>query len=256
MTIQQRHAKNRYYIWNNHVLSAVEPHYFSPTFWQQKNSIVGSSKGRNTAYFIDYEELQMVLRRYYRGGFVGKIFTDQFFLAPAHKSRAVQEFQLLQWMHEQGLPVPQPYAAFYERSGLFYRASILIERIPCAQDFFSFLLTKEAANMEREQQLTLWFNIGVAIQKLHAAQVYHSDLNCHNILLDNTHKVWLIDFDKCERRVGQTSPWKNENLNRLKRSLEKERSLHPSFDWHDIQWQALIQGYNDYTRSVPHFTPS
>ena len=34
--------------------------------------------------------------------------------------------------------------------------------------------------------------------ELHDAQIYHSDLNAHNILLDEAGKAWIVDFDKCE----------------------------------------------------------
>lgn len=32
--------------------------------------------------------------------------------------------------------------------------------------------------------------------KMHIASVNHTDLNIHNILIDDQGKVWAIDFDK------------------------------------------------------------
>ena len=62
--------------------------------------------------------------------------------------------------------------------------------------------------------------IGQTIAKFHHHQIYHHDLNIHNIMLDIENEVWLIDFDKCGIRQG--SNWKNSNMARLKRSFEKE----------------------------------
>lgn len=243
MTRSTRQRGATHFWWDPSVFSEIDTQHFSAKFWQQTGAISGSSSGRNTAYFIDHGNHQLVLRHYYRGGLVGKLLTDQFFVTPVAKSRAMQEYDLLHWMHQQGLPVPRPYAACYQRSGLIYRASILIERIANTQDFFGFLLSAPAERMGEEELLAIWYQVGATVRQMHDAQVYHSDLNCHNILLDNQGKVWLIDFDKCERRTLGLPDWPLKNIARLRRSLEKERQHHPSFQWHEHHWQALLNGY-------------
>jgi 3-deoxy-D-manno-octulosonic acid kinase len=55
---------------------------------------------------------------------------------------------------------------------------------------------------------------------LHDANVYHADLNAHNILVDDTQKIWLIDFDKSTRRT-MTRALREQSLERLGRSLQK-----------------------------------
>ena len=42
----------------------------------------------------------------------------------------------------------------------------------------------------------------------------------HATILEGGTKFWLIDFDKCGEKSGDF--WKAQNLNRLKRSFEKE----------------------------------
>ena len=55
-------------------------------------------------------------------------------------------------------------------------------------------------------------------------------------------EVWLIDFDKCEQRTQDTQ-WKQANIDRLKRSLDKESNLHPQFTVSDAQWRTFLEGY-------------
>ncbi|RND29619.1 3-deoxy-D-manno-octulosonic acid kinase, partial [Vibrio cholerae] len=72
------------------------------------------------------------------------------------------------------------------------------------------------------------------------AQVNHTDLNIHNILIDDEEKVWIIDFDKCDVQSGHS--WKQGNLNRLKRSFDKE-VVKRAVKWSEFDWQPVVQGY-------------
>src|SRR5690606_16335297 len=141
-------------------------------------------------------------------------------------------------MHQQGLPVPRPCAAYYNRTGLFYRADILVELIPESSDLATLLGERHQLSADQ------WQRVGEAIARMHAKGVYHADLNCHNILLDANDKVWLVDFDKCERRRMGT--WQRQNLQRLVRSLRKERNKLAGFTWQLSDWQQLITGYENY----------
>lgn len=207
---------------------------FNPTFWQTQNKIIGHSHGRNQAWFIQHQDQTMLLRHYYRGGLIGKLLNDQFLTQPAANSRAFQEFKLLSWMRAQGLAVPRPCAARYESKGIIYRADILVEVIPNSQDLFQTLC-------QQALEPQIWQQIGQMIARFHQQGIYHSDLNCHNILLDQQNQAWLIDFDKCERRLAGN--WTHANLTRLKRSLEKEKKQHKPFYYHTQDWQALKLGY-------------
>ena len=86
-----------------------------------------------------------------------------------------------------------------------------------------------------------WQRVGAVIARMHGLGVHHSDLNCRNILLDGQDQVWLIDFDKCDRRPpGQ---WAQDNLERLHRSFTKEKAKYPALRWDEGAWQALLAGY-------------
>lgn len=212
----------------------ITEHCFNPEWWQEQKAVLGSAGGRNTAWFVRHHQHDMVLRHYYRGGLVGRWVTDRFWREPVLQSRAMQEFSLLQWMHQQGLPVPRPCAARFCPEGHWYRADILVERIADSLDLAHIL-------QQRPLSLEEWRAVGAVVAQLHTAGVYHADLNCHNILLDTRGRVWLIDFDRCGRRPPGT--WQRENLKRLLRSLRKEHTRLSRFCWREQDWQALEEGY-------------
>ena len=214
----------------------VDSAHFQSQWWQQQGAVIGSSEGRNTAWFVQHQQHALVLRHYYRGGLIGKLLHDQFWLQPVASSRAMQEYQLLAWMRQQGLAVPRPVAASYQRSGLIYRADLLIELIPNSKDIAALLQQRALTEAE-------WQAVGAAIAQMHQLGVYHSDLNCRNILLDEAGKVWLIDFDKCDRR--EKGDWCQQNLQRLLRSLNKEQGKLASFHWQPEAWPSLLAGYQE-----------
>jgi len=213
---------------------------FEPNFWRNRNKITGQATGRSTAFFLDLGEHGALLRHYYRGGLIGKFNRDRFAKEAFEKSRAVAEFNLLLKLRALGLPVPNPLAARYKPASLWgYRADILVEVIPQAQDVFHVL-------QERPLLAECWQDIGRVIATFHQHGVYHSDLNCHNIMLDRDAKIWLVDFDKCDIRAA--GDWQHANLERLLRSLKKEQKkaseLGYEFHWHESDWAHLLTGYS------------
>lgn len=235
-----------------HFYPNFEMAYFQAPFWQQQDLVTGQSKGRNTVWFIRQPNgKEAVLRHYYRGGLVGKLNKDKFWPEPAAQSRAMAEFSLLWQMRLWGLPVPRPCAALYQQHrfgfGFYtYSADILIERIPNTTDLAHLLQQRALTAAE-------WQQLGALIACFHQHQVYHSDLNCHNILLDQQGQFWLIDFDKCAIRKATDFPdqgWKQQNLQRLLRSLNKEQQQLPVFHWHSDQFAVLELGYQQAGQTI------
>ena len=222
-------------IWHDPALLApCDPRLFDPLWLAQSGRLTGTSTGRNTAWFLRHEGRDMVLRHYWRGGMVGRIIKDRYLREAVENSRAMREFTLLDWMHAQGLPVPRPIAARFVPAGPFYRADLLMDRIPG---------TRPLADLLAEAALPVadWMRIGAVIARMHRLGVHHSDLNCRNILLDAAGDIWLIDFDKCTRRPQ--GRWMQENLDRLERSLLKEKAKVPDLHWSDPDFGALLEGY-------------
>ena len=221
---------------DNDVLPEFEDNFFSAKYWQQKKAIAGNATGRATVWFIQQGDHGMVLRHYYRGGLVGKVNKDKFMREPVERSRAIAEFDLLVKLRNQDLPVPRPIAARMRKVGVMsYTADILVEVIPGAVDVYRLL-------RERQLNVEQWQSLGAAIRQLHDKNVFHSDLNCHNIMLDDNDKPWIVDFDKCGFR--EPGEWKKENLDRLLRSLKKEKSKYDTFYWKESRdWPELLTGY-------------
>ncbi|WP_426359039.1 3-deoxy-D-manno-octulosonic acid kinase [Pseudocolwellia sp. HL-MZ19] len=204
-------------------------------YWQSNNQVVGTAQGRGTTWFIEVDNKQWVLKHYYRGGLIGKFNKDSYLFSSNDNTRATKEFELLNQLRALDLPAPKPIACRVIKSGLFYKADILTERVCNAQDLIS-LLIKQSVNAD------LWHNIGKTIKAFHDHDVYHHDLNIHNILIDDQNKVWLIDFDQGEIKTG-SSNWKEENMSRLLRSFNKEKNKLEALHWQANEWDLLLTGY-------------
>ncbi len=209
---------------------------FDIEYWQKKNAVLGYATGRGKTWFVQTSSLIAALRHYRRGGLWGKCVKDSYVFLGWERTRAAEEFHLLQTLHQKGLPVPRPLAARVIKSGMIYRADLIVEKIPDARDLVDCL---EDHGLDENA----YYEIGCTIAGLHHAQVCHSDLNIHNILLDSANKPWLIDFDKCAIKAGDG--WKVDNLARLLRSFRKEKNKR-NIQWQESDWQPLLEGYNSF----------
>ncbi len=221
-------------LYDPHILPQINPRIFDLQWLRRQRHLTGSAPGRGQAQFLRIMGHDLVLRPYRRGGLIGRISTKLYLRLGAERSRAFREFRLLDWMHSNGLAVPRPVAARYATVGLFYRADLITERIPGARPLADLLHNAAIPG-------DIWGQIGKSIGQMHAFGVDHTDLNCRNILLDAQHKVWLIDFDKCRKRAS--GAWKDGNLARLRRSLDKETTARPNLHWTDADWSSLLNAY-------------
>ncbi|MEZ5703906.1 MAG: 3-deoxy-D-manno-octulosonic acid kinase [Burkholderiaceae bacterium] len=207
-------------------------HAFDPSGDEAETLATGS--GRGQAQRLTVQGREVVLRHYRRGGMVARFNPDRYPRSAARDSRGMREFSLLRWMSARGLPVPQPVAARHQATGRHYTADIMVAMIPHTRNLVQHLME---AGLNEPQ----WRAVGRAIRQLHDAQVFHSDLNAHNLLLDDVNQAWIVDFDKCDIRAG--AAWKLANLARLKRSLRKERERLAHFHWEESDWGPLESGY-------------
>lgn len=223
---------------NQQLSGLLNNDWFEIEFWQQQDAVTGQSVGRGITWFIGHQDDEWVLRHYNRGGLIEKLLKDKYFYSNVKATRCYQELLLLEQMFGQGLPVPKPIAARIIKHGLFYSADLLIEKIPHSQNLVRKLQLEALSESD-------WHAIGAMIAKFHKAGIYHSDLNSHNILIDQQHQFWLIDFDKCDNRQLEKT-WQQKNLSRLLRSFEKEKGLHPTFYFKQQNWRWLLQGYQSF----------
>jgi 3-deoxy-D-manno-octulosonic acid kinase len=190
-------------------LRQPEPGWFDPEQWGMAAQKV-SDGGRGGAWFIDFGQGDAVLRQYLRGGLMAKFSHDRHLWRGINRVRSFAEFRLLRILRGKKLPVPLPFAAWYHRDGLHYRAAILMQRL---RDVRSLAALAEAGDAP-------WEATGQLVARFHRAGLDHADLNAHNILFDAQGQGWMIDFDRSRLRIPATD-WREANLQRLHRSLRK-----------------------------------
>lgn len=219
-------------IWfDDEIISDPTLPLFDAGYWQEQGKTLGSASGRGTTWFVQLNSMQAALRHYRRGGLFGKLVKDQYWFSSWEQTRSAQELNLLQVLIDAGVNVPRPIAARAVKTGLTYQADLLSERIPNARDLVSILQEKPLPEL-------MYQKIGQEIAKMHKANVNHTDLNIHNILIDDQDKVWIIDFDKCCQQSD--GDWKQSNLDRLKRSFLKEKKKH-QIHWHESDFELLAK---------------
>lgn len=242
MTPTDLRLKGTFIRFDASVVTTLDPRIFQVDWLHDNQFWQGSTEGRSKAHFFHYAGCDMVLRHFHRGGLMGRINRDLYLRVAAAKSRALREFDLLCVMHAEGLPVPLPVAAQFIPFGPFYRADIITQRIPNARPLQEVLFDGPVPS-------DLWKAVGANVRRLHDHGVFHSDLNCRNIMIDTEDKVWFIDFDKCEKR--RPGNWTRANLDRLHRSLEKTGAGHEAVQWNKRDWDDFLEGYADVTGSQP-----
>jgi 3-deoxy-D-manno-octulosonic acid kinase len=217
------------------------PAWFDPAYWQSRGDIEGTARGRGTTHFFKTAGKSFVLRHYRRGGLIASFSADKYFWRGEDNTRPFAEWQLTYRLHRAGLPVPAPIAARYVRDGLGYRGDLITERLPTVGSLTECL---------RKGALSIftWVLIGRCVRRFHDLGVCHADLNAHNILLSEE-AVYLIDFDRCQLRKGGF--WRDENLVRLRRSLEKVTYSLPKERFGEADWHGLLDGYRESSGEQP-----
>ncbi|MBZ9558706.1 3-deoxy-D-manno-octulosonic acid kinase [Halomonas coralii] len=202
-------------LWDAERPPQISPAWFSSAFWKARDAIVGQAPGRGASLFIDATAVGVtdetwVLRPYRRGGQAARFSEDHYLWNGAERSRAFRELRLTATLHERGLPVPRPVAAWTHRHRISYRAALLTVKLPGARALADCLADADPALLER---------VGATIRRFHDAGLDHVDLNARNLLITPDERIWLIDLDRC--RLRRPGGWRERNLKRLERSIGK-----------------------------------
>ncbi|WP_241301365.1 3-deoxy-D-manno-octulosonic acid kinase [Microbulbifer elongatus] len=197
----------------------------------------GGQVQRGTAVMFEYNGIQLVFKRYHRGGLAGRIVKKTYLYSPLADTRMWREFNMLREMREMGLPVTRPVAArCVSLPPAAYRGSLITERVADSQ-------TLAEALCQGPLDEGLWEALGALIARFHRHNVYHADLNVHNILLAGGSDWYLIDFDKGAIRSPLSRQDAEGNVARLRRSLDKEAGRLPGFRFSEENWQILLDAY-------------
>lgn len=236
MTPRTLESGNQHILYDADAIEEASAELFDAERLRRRGALTGAAQGRGATHFVTLPGAEAVLRHYRRGGMVARFNEDRYLWQGLSATRPWREWLLLAQLQRLQLPAPAPLAARVVRHGLWYRADLLTRRIGTAGSL---------AQRLRDQALSpmLWSRIGACIRRFHDAAVFHADLNAHNILLDASDHVYLIDFDRGEMRSAN-AVWREANLKRLRRSLDKLTALHPGFAFDTAAWSALCSGYN------------
>lgn len=215
----------------NHISDAD----FDAESWPWSSPVTGGLRaaGRGRTMFVGEGTSGFVLRHYRRGGLMGRVNADRYLWLGRDRTRAFREWRLLAELKARGLPVPRPAAARYRRCGPWYTADLLTVREPGIRPLSERLLTCTNRGF--------WTGIGRGIRRFHDAGAWHADLNAYNLQVDAADEVFLLDFDR--GRLRPDGRWRQGNLARLRRSLEKVARLDPRIRFSSEDWRHLLEGY-------------
>ena len=121
------------------ILGNLAKQCFDPGYWAARGELTDVTRGRGAAWFVGADGRPWVLRHFRRGGFIAKLSKDRYVWAGERRVRAFAEWRLLAVLKSRGLPVPQPVAARYERTGWTYRCDLIIQRIVDAEPLSGLL---------------------------------------------------------------------------------------------------------------------
>lgn len=200
--------------------------------------------GRGAVARVDVPGIGPVFVRDYRhGGLLRAVLGGRFFIT----GRETRELSILDKARSKDLPVPVPLAAARKQCGFGrgYHARIVTAEIPRSSSLVTNLWKKAEQDMDVSP---LFFSVGKIIRSMHEAGIYHHDLNMHNILVDESETVFIIDFDRARIRESLAMRERVANLRRLLRSGRKLIRLHrdaPSGWFSDDRFDELLRGYSE-----------
>lgn len=223
-------------LYDHAIINQMSGDLFTSDGWLHAEPVSGRirSSGRGNTSFVGNVPRQFVLRHFVRGGLLGKLVHDRYVFAGEDATRSFSEWRLLDKLASNGMRVPRPAAARYERRGPFYCADIITVCIPDVQPLSTYIA-------EADRSRDFWRSVGAGIAEFHHVGVLHADMNAYNLQIDSDGDLWMLDFDK--GRIAPPGAWKQKTLARLHRSLDKIRLLDPAVNFDDSDWDALMEGY-------------
>ena len=230
-------------LYDKAIINQISEERFTPQGWPHAELLTGSlrSGGRGNTMFVGNVPRQFVLRHYMRGGLIGKVNRDSYIYSGADKTRAFMEWRLLDKLASNNMRVPRPAAARYTQRGTFYTADIITVRVPDIVPLSQYIADHDPGE-------AFWNSVGASIYEFHQAGVYHADMNAYNVQIDSDGLLWMLDFDK--GRLRTPGAWQQKTLSRLHRSLHKIVGLDPRLRFRAANWEQLIEGYFDASRSA------
>jgi 3-deoxy-D-manno-octulosonic acid kinase len=154
----------------------------------------------------------VVIKQYKRGGLV-RFFIKETYLKLGNV-RCKIEYEQLNHARQLGINAPKPIAYAY-KGGSFYKGWLVTEKIHNQQTLVKLAMADlpkaEKASMKLLDQ----------ISKMIDNRIFHKDLHPGNVLVTDTDKIYIIDFDKACIFNGSKQQLTSRYIKRWKRSISK-----------------------------------
>ncbi len=177
--------------------------------------------GSVSAHLGPGDDDRVIIRHYRRAGPLGRFLGDRYFLG----ERPLHELAAYEAARSAGVPVPEPLAAILRRSGLCYRADLIVREVTGAVTLQEYLRSNPSHEAVRAAAAAL----ADAFAHLVDAGIYHPDFHAGNVLVRedgaDVH-ISIIDFDRAKQFDSLPAARRDEMLFRFNRALVK-RSISP-----------------------------
>ena len=176
--------------------------------------------GRGPVQRVELDERgTAIVRHYHRGGLVRHFVRDLYWDRPP---RPLAELTCTETARQRGAPTVAVLGAGVQWvTACLYRGMLITQEAEGFVTLWEWLRTRPAGTA-REAVVGA---VAQAIAHLHEVGIVHADLNLTNILVRvavDTPAVLLIDFDRARVFPGPLARhWRERNLRRLRRSLDK-----------------------------------
>jgi len=176
------------------------------------------ASGRGAAYRIGLPGgLRVVVRLYRRGGLLARLLHETYL---GIHPRPLRELALTAEIRRRGVAAAEVLAARVE-GWIAYRGALVTAEVPAAATLVEAL--RAAPDIAARRALAA--AAGRAVASLHAAGVFHADLNLTNLLVhpgNDGPSIVLLDFDRARLQATPLAARvRRRNLKRLARSLAK-----------------------------------
>ena len=191
-----------------------------------KNELNDSHQGRASCKTLLMENLgneTFIVREYWHGGMVGKIFKDFF----CDGMRPVRELSVCEAASRGGIKTTEIVAIVKNKVfGPLYKFRLVTKEITESIDLIELLL-HSGENRLFKQKKQIINELAKAVNDMHNVDIYHADLHLKNILVKSDPgggvQVYIIDLDKSKQYEKIGFQRKMKNILRLDRSVVKLR---------------------------------
>ncbi|MDP6924560.1 MAG: lipopolysaccharide kinase InaA family protein [Candidatus Scalindua sp.] len=185
-----------------------------------------SYRGRSTCKTLRIDSLgdeSFIVREYWHGGMVGKIFKDFF----CDDMRPLRELSVCEAASKGGINTTEIIAIVKSKAfGPLYKFRLVTREITESTDLIELLLHSEENGLF-EQKKQIIDKLAKAVNDMHNVGIYHADLHLKNILVRSGPgggvQVYIIDLDKSGQHEKISFESKMKNIMRLDRSVVKLR---------------------------------